>query len=137
LTFRNGNGNGRRDVNVFAPAAGIHAYTKGLSGTEPPPLTPELQTEFLREELRRLQLEFQQAKVASATMANMALCFAQMLADHGVGVSGEREVTIPRWLSDRMVGWAITVRSTDGEDIVVSIRERERVGARAANENVD
>jgi hypothetical protein len=117
LTFRNGNGNGRRDVNVFAPAAGIHAYTKGLSGTEPPPLTPELQTEFLREELRRLQLEFQQAKVASATMANMALCFAQMLADHG--------------------GWAITVRSTDGEDIVVSIRERERVGARAANENVD
>lgn len=122
----------QKDVHIFARSAGIRAYSRGLYTPPPQELTPELKVEFLREECRRLTGEMEQYKNAASTMANIALSFAQMLVDHGVQLAGDRDVLIPRWLSDRMTGSAITVKAPPGDDITVSIRDRARLdGAKA------
>lgn len=124
-------GNGHRDVRILARSAGMHAYTKGLYTPPPQDLTPELKVEFLRDECRRVTGEMEQYKNAASTMANIALCFAQMLVDHGIQLAGDRDVLIPRWLSERVQGSAITVKAPPGDDITVSIRDRARVGGKA------
>lgn len=128
---------GSQDVVIKPPAAGrkmvqVNPFDRGgeWSGIT----DPQVKADVLMEEVVRLSNENSSYRAAASTMANMALCFAQILVDHGVQVSGDREVTVPRWLSDKMMGLAITVRANPGEDIVVSIRERGRVETKVAYE---
>jgi hypothetical protein len=65
--------------------------------------------------------------LAAGTMAAIALSFAQMLADHGIQVMGDRTVKIPRDLYRRMHGCQITASTeavTRDGDVIVHIRER-------------
>lgn len=94
------------------------------------------QVEFYRMEAQRLTLEMAQFKSVATTMANVALCFAQMLVENGIHVGGEdRSVIIPREFSDRMTGQAITVTAHEGEDLIVRIRDRDRVGGLVGRED--
>ena len=57
----------------------------------------------------------------------LALSFAQMLVDAGVGMAGDRTVRIPRDLFRRMHGCQITASTeavTQDGDVLVHIRER-------------
>lgn len=128
---------GSSDIVIRPPVAGqkrvqVNPFDRG--GDWSHTTDPSLKADMLMEEVVRLHNENSSYRAAASTMANMALCFAQILVDHGVQVSGDREVTVPRWLSDKMMGLAITVRANPGEDIVVSIRERDRVETKVAYE---
>jgi len=122
----------RRDVVVKATAARAGAYSRGLEGG----LSGPEQIEFYRMEAQRLTLEMAQFKSVATTMANVALCFAQMLVENGIHIGGEdRSVIIPREFSDRMTGQAITVTAHEGEDLIVRIRDRDRVGGLVGRED--
>jgi len=116
--------NGRRDVRILAPTAQTKSRA-GIPGQRPP--TPEELCQLLSVENQELQAQIQQGKVAAGTMANLALCFAQMLVDHNVMQAGDRTVRVPRFVYERVDGMTITVSPeaiVAGGDVIVKIRER-------------
>lgn len=103
----------------------------GARSRRPPAaeLTPEIELQVAQAEIRDLEAQVHQYRSVAATVANIALCFAQMLVDHGAQQAGDRTVVVPRWLADRMEGATITVHTSDvipgvKGDIAVTIRER-------------
>ena len=89
--------------------------------------TPEELCQILSVENIELRKNAERHALAAGTMAAIALSFAQMLADNGIQVTGDRTVSIPRDLYRRMHGCQITASTeavTKDGDVVVHIRER-------------
>lgn len=66
--------------------------------------------------------ECERQKVAAATIANVAVCLAMMLADAGLARGGE--VRIPRGLVDRWEGAKLGISETADRDVVLRYRPR-------------
>lgn len=120
------NGNGHRDVLIRAFPAGAGARAKGLQAPE---LSPDLREMVLREELARAVLDVERFRNVATLMANVALCFAHTLNELNALGANDGVVTIPRWLSDKVTGLAVTVAAPEGQDLRVTIREASRTGA--------
>lgn len=121
------NGNGHRDVVIRAVPASAGAFSKGLQAPEP--LPADVQVMVLRDELARVTLEGNQFKQVATIMANVALCFAHTLNELNALGAKDGVVEIPRWLSDKVTGLALTVSAPEGQDLKVTIREHGKTGA--------
>lgn len=99
----------RRDVLIAAPPA--------LPFSTLPPLSQEDIAFALNAENRLLRREVEDLRVTASTIANVAICLAWLRDENGV-------TTIPRQLSDRMMGAGITLKENELGDVVVTISER-------------
>lgn len=126
MSLNNGN---HKDVQIFAPIIASGAKNDFGVGARPEELvpTPEELCRILSVENGQLRQNADRHALAAGTMANIALCFAQMLVDHGIQVKGDRTVEIPREMYERMQGCVITATTravTKDGDVLVHIRER-------------
>lgn len=116
------NGNGRKDVFIEAPTArlGVGAIAPGPS-LEQPPSAEELCSIYYQS-IRQLKLEKSELSDFCSGVSSLCLSLTKMLVDHGLA-SEANEVTVPKWLHQRMLGASITVKQQTNGDIVVGLRE--------------
>lgn len=125
MSQTNGNGH-RKDVLIQAPVAhlGVGAIAPGAVGPslDNPPSAEELCSIYYAS-IKQLKAEKSELSDFCRGVSSLCLSLTKMLVDHGLA-SDEGEVTVPKWLHQRMLGGSITVRQEVNGDIAVVLREQ-------------
>lgn len=124
---RNGDHHSNRGLSshvlIAPPTAHLALKTNSLQV----PSAEELNALYWRE-IKEQRQALKELGDTASSITSIALCLLRQLCDLG-HASEQNEVTIPRWLHQRMLGASITVGQNEDGSILVKLREsgRERL----------